>query len=161
MDSHEVLREAFQQSSPKEVAAALGVSLSLVYKWAEPRDGKGSGVDNPLDRVAELVRTTKSTLPLQWLCHQGGGFYIRNPNHPGDKPLELNPATNAILQQFADLLEAITLAAADQHVSGEETRRIRREWDELKAFTETFVRACEEGNFAKLKEPPPEVRGKS
>src|SRR6056297_2228952 len=35
MESHEVLKKAFDQSntSPKEIASDLGVSLSLVYKW--------------------------------------------------------------------------------------------------------------------------------
>ena len=32
MESHEILREAFQKISPKEIAAELGLSLSLVYK---------------------------------------------------------------------------------------------------------------------------------
>ena len=58
MESHEVLKEAFDSptTSPKEIAAELGVSLSLVYKWAQPPEGQGSGSRNPLDRVDELVR---------------------------------------------------------------------------------------------------------
>ena len=35
MESNEVLRQALRKTSPKAVAAELGVSLSLVYKWTE------------------------------------------------------------------------------------------------------------------------------
>jgi len=148
MDSHEILREAFQRTSPKEVAAELGLSLSLVYKWAQPGGDKGSGVENPLDRVVQLMRLTKDRRLIEWLCHQSGGFFVRNSRcearteHGG-----VLPATNEIIQQFADLLEAITQAAADRTISIEESEQIRRQWDELKAFTEGFVRCCEEGDF--------------
>jgi hypothetical protein len=66
MESHEVLKEAFDSptASPKEIASELGVSLSLVYKWAQPPEGQGSGSRNPLDRVDELVKATGSTALL-------------------------------------------------------------------------------------------------
>ena len=52
MNSHEILREVFQECSPKQVAADLGLSLSMIYKWAEPPDvAAGSGSTNPLDRI--------------------------------------------------------------------------------------------------------------
>ena len=59
MESHEVIKKACEKTSPKEVAAELGVSLSLVYKWAQPNTELGSGSRNPLDRVLELLRITK------------------------------------------------------------------------------------------------------
>jgi len=155
MESHEVLREAFQKTSPKEIAAEMGLSLSLVYKWSQPGNGKGSGVDNPLDRVAQLTRLTGSPRMVEWLCHEAGGYFVRNPRHE-DHPehKDVFPATNGIIQQFADLLESITHAAADHTITKHESQRIRRLWNELKAFTEGFVRCCEEGNFEKLPEPP-------
>ena len=155
MESHEVLREAFQKTSPKEIAAELGLSLSLVYKWSQPGNGKGSGVDNPLDRVAQLTRLTKNPHLIEWLCHEAGGYFVRNPRHE-DRPehKDVFPATNEIIQQFADLLESITNAAADHTISKQESQRIRRLWNELKTFTEGFVRCCEEGNFEKLPQPP-------
>ena len=57
MQSHEILREVFQQCSPKQVAADLGLSLSMIYKWAEPADVEtGSGSTNPLDRIEALLQ---------------------------------------------------------------------------------------------------------
>jgi len=152
MESHEILREAFATCSPKEIAAEMGLSLSLVYKWAQPGDGKGSGVDNPLDRVATLVRLTRHPQLMQWLCQQAGGYFVRNPQRQTrSEHKDVFPATNEIIQQFADLLESITHAASDNSITRPDSEKIRTQWDDLKAFTEGFVRCCEEGDFEKIR----------
>src|SRR5260221_2496210 len=59
MQSHELLREVFQKGSAKQAASELGLSLSMIYKWAEPPDpSSGSGAANPLDRIEALQRCT-------------------------------------------------------------------------------------------------------
>jgi hypothetical protein len=109
-------------------------------------------VDNPLDRVASLIRLTRDPSLVQWLCHQAGGFFVRNPKgRTRPEQRDVFPATNEIIQQFADVLESITDAAADQSISKPEAEAIRRQWDELKAFTEGFVRCCEEGDFTRIR----------
>jgi hypothetical protein len=153
MQSHELLREIFKATSPKQVAADLGLSLSLIYKWAEPPDDQaGSGTTNPLDRLEILLRTTGDRRLVQWICQRAGGFFIANPKTHHAHPDYLIPATNEIVQEFADLLAVIAAAAADNQVTREESRRIRARWEELKSVTECFVRCCEEGNFQKLRE---------
>jgi hypothetical protein len=57
------------------------------------------------------------------------------------------PATQGIVQMFAELLTAISKAAADHKISSKEAAEIRHEWDELKRFTEGFVHCCEKGDF--------------
>jgi predicted transcriptional regulator len=152
MESHAVLHEAFEKVSPKEVAAEMGLSLSMVYKWAQPANEQGSGSLNPLDRCAQLMNLTKEPRIIQWLCAQSGGFFVRNPKPRNvDEHEAVLPAMNEIVQQFADLLEAITNAAVDNHISQPEAERIRHEWEELKTFTETFVHACEQGDFLAVK----------
>src|SRR5262245_27698196 len=80
MQSHELLREVFQTTSPKKVAAQMGLSLSMIYKWAEPPDGEaGSGAANPLDRVEALLRSTNDTRIVQWICQRSSGSFINNP----------------------------------------------------------------------------------
>lgn len=154
VQSHEVLQEAFDKISPKEVAQTLGVSLSLVYKWAQaPGEGGSGGVANPLDRAAELIALTKHPAIIKWLCRTAGGYYVRNPSRHQDDGKGLVPLTNEILQQFADLLGAITDAAADHRISPKETKLIRQHWDELKSIAEGFVRACEQGDFEKIRRP--------
>jgi hypothetical protein len=156
MQSHELLREVLQTTSPKQVAADLGLSLSLIYKWAEPPEGEaGSGAANPLDRIDALLRSTNDPRLVHWICQRAGGFFIRNPKAHHAHPDYLVPATNEILQEFADLLAVIASAAADNHVSADEAKKIRARWEELKTVTESFVRCCEEGNFRRLREHPP------
>ena len=154
MQSHEVLREVFEKTSPKEISARLDLSLSLVYKWAEPPMPDGPPTGNPLERVAALYRCTKDDRIQQWLCQQAGGFYIKNPRTHHAHPDFLIPATNQIVQEFADLLAVIATAAADNQITPKESKTIRARWEELKSVTETFVACCEHGNFTPLKDRP-------
>ena len=152
MESHEVIKQALEKSNPKEIATALGVSLSLVYKWAQEDEGTGSGTANPLDRIAQLFDLTKDDHLIQWLCQRSGGFFVRNPPSTCKKGFEVMPATQEIVQQFADLLGSISTAASDNAISDKEAALIRHVWDELKRYTEGFVKCCEEGDFANLQE---------
>jgi transposase len=153
MQSHEILREVFQQCSPKQVASQLGLSLSMIYKWAEPADTTaGSGSTNPLDRIEALLRCTNDRRLVQWICQKAGGFFILNPKTNKPHPSYLIPATNEIVQEFADLLAVIATAAADNQITHKEAQQIRGRWEELKSVTESFVACCEEGNFLPLKE---------
>jgi hypothetical protein len=151
MQSHELLREVLHSHNPKEIAAEMGLSLSMIYKWAEPAEGTGSGATNPLDRIAALLRCTHDVRIAQWICERAGGFFIANPKATWSHPFYLIPATNQIVQEFADLLSVIAAAARDNQVSRDEARAIRSRWEELKSVTEGFVRCCEEGNFKTLK----------
>ena len=156
MQSHELLREVFQTATPKQVSSDLGLSISMIYKWAEPpEDSSGSGASNPLDRIEALIRSTKDQRLAQWICQKAGGFFIRNPKVHNPHPDFLIPATNEIIQEFADLLAVIASAANDNRISHEEARKIRARWEELKSVTECFVHCCEQGNFRELKEHPP------
>ncbi len=154
MDAHELMREVLKRTSAKQIAADMGLSLSLIYKWAEPPESEsGSGASSPLERVGQLVRTTQDARIAQWVCERAGGFYIRNPhNFPPGGPLI--PVTNDIVQEFADMLATIATAAADDMVTKEEAKKIRARWEELKSVTEGFVRAAEAGNFGGNVEPP-------
>ena len=84
-----------------------------------------------------------------------GGFFIQNPDATKGHPEFLIPATNQIIQEFADLLAVIANAAADNHITSQESKQIRGRWEELKSVTEGFVKCCENGNFTPLKERPP------
>src|SRR5947199_9082279 len=158
MQSHELLREVFQQCSPKQVSSELGLSLSMIYKWAEPADTTaGSGSTNPLDRIDALLHCTEDRRLVQWICQRAGGFFILNPKTHKPHPSFLIPATNEIVQEFADLLAVIATAAADNQITRKEAQNIRGRWAETKTVTEGFVACCEEGNFSPLKEKPPSV----
>ena len=152
MKSHEVLRQVFEKCNVKQVASDLGLSMSLIYKWAEPQEQTGSGAANPLDRVEALMNCTNDPRIVQWLCERAGGFFIQNPKKHWPHPEFLVPATNQIVQEFADMLAAIAMAAGDNHISPAEAKNIRARWEELKGVTECFVHCCENGNFSAMRE---------
>lgn len=148
MESHELMREVLKNTPAKRISAELGLSLSLVYKWAEPpADDSGSGANNPLDRVGQLVKISGDPRIAQWVCEQANGFYIRNPM-AAKQTKHLIPVTNDIVQDFADMLATIAQAAGDNAISDDEARKIRQRWEDLKSVTEGFVQAAESGNFA-------------
>lgn len=150
MQSHELLKEVLKKTSAKQISADMGLSLSLIYKWAEPpQDETGSGANNPLDRIEQLLRITNDTRIAQWVCERAGGFFITNPKAK-PHPYQLIPLTNNIVQEFADMLGVIAVAAADSTISKDEAKAIRRRWEDLKSVTEGFVHGCEEGNFNAL-----------
>jgi len=152
MKSHEVLRNVFEMHSPKEVAAKMGLSVSLVYKWAEPPTEEGSGALNPLDRVEALIRSTNDQRIIQWLCERAGGFFVENPTASKPRTYAVVPATNKIVQEFADMLSVIATAALDSSITKGEAEKIRGRWEELKSVTESFVRCCEHGDFQLITE---------
>ena len=155
MQSHEVLREVLAGTSAKQIAADLDLSLSLIYKWAEPQNPEsGTSGTNPLERVDQLYQSTQDQRIIQWLCHRAGGFFIKNPRTHSERSDHLIPATNRIVQEFADLLAVVATAASDSHISATEAKAIRKRWQDLKTATETFVVCCEEGNFAAIKASP-------
>jgi len=150
MQSHELLKEVFKKTSAKQIAADMALSLSLIYKWTEaPEDESGHGANNPLDRIDQLMRITDDKRIAQWVCERAGGFFITNPEGLSHTQA-LMPATNSIVQEFADMLQVIAGAAADQTVSPVEAKTIRARWEELKSVTEGFVCAAEQGKFGDL-----------
>lgn len=156
MESHEVLKNAFEKSSPKEVASELGVSLSLVYKWAQEQSDTGSGSRNPLDRVIELFKLTCDPCIIEYICEQCDGYFVRNPISHCEKGFQVLPATNEIVSQFSTLLMRISGAALDNSITNDEAEDIRISWDKLKGYGEGFVRCCEEGDFELMELEPEE-----
>jgi hypothetical protein len=150
MESHELLRAVLQKTSAKQVASEMGLSLSLVYKWSEP-PAEGSGAANPLDRIEQLLRVTGDRRLAHWVCERAGGFFIANPRLTSHA-VQLIPATNAIVQEFADMLAAIAAASTDNAITKVEAEDIRARWEELKSVTEEFVRCGEAGNFGPVQE---------
>jgi hypothetical protein len=151
MKSYELLREVFQIHNPKQISEEVGVSVSMVYKWAEPPE-QGGGATNALDRIASLVKSTRDARIVEWICAQADGFFIKNPKVTHLRSYAVVPATNQVVQEFAEMLSVIASAAVDNNITGPEADRIRSRWEDLKSVTEGFVRGCEEGNFRAITE---------
>jgi hypothetical protein len=149
MESHELFREVFEKKPAKEISGDLELSTSMVYKWAQPAANE-NGIGNPLDRIEALIQSTGDRRIVQWICQRAGGFFILNPQNT-PHPHFLIPATNQIVQEFADLLAAVAMAAADDKITSDESEKIRERWEELKSVTEGFVASCESGSFDSLR----------
>jgi hypothetical protein len=145
--SAEALRMAVKDVGVKRVAAALGVSTSLIYKWCERAknaDGSpGSGTLNPLDRLALLVEITGDDRPVRWLAEAAGGFFTRSPSARPATGLGLLRQTQVLVREFADLLESVEESLADGRIEPVEAASIRREWEQLKSAGEMLVVSCE------------------
>ena len=151
MKSHTLLKLIFKTVSAKEIARAMSLSISTVYKWAEPRKrDSASGIRNPLDRVALIYKITGDKRVINWICSEADGYFIKNPKTEAGKKDRLVPATTRVVSQFAELLGVVAHAAGDNRITREESERIRQTWETLKSTTEGFVCRCEEGNFRKL-----------
>lgn len=151
MHSYEVLRDASEKVGVKVLAKNLRLSPALVYKWCEApesEDDENSGTRNPLDRVCEIVRLTGHTPVVNWLCHEAGGFYVKNPKPRGaDTEADLLEATQQMVQAFSKMLSEVSRSAEDSQISPGEADRIRDSWEKLKSTAETFVVACERGFY--------------
>jgi hypothetical protein len=148
MKSHELIRQLLQKANAKQLAAEMGLSTSLIYKWAEPGEDGGSGAVNPLDRVEQLAHFTDGIRVAQWVCGCAGGFYVKSPKAlPGGETHALAAASHEIIHEFADMLSTIAAAALDNNITAAEAKEIRERWQALQTDTEEFVRSCEQGDF--------------
>jgi hypothetical protein len=152
MRSHEVLREAADTIGVKALAAKLRLSPALVYKWcqeSDPKDPDASGARNPLDRLREIFEATDSIKPVNWLCHEAGGFFVSNPSvasESADTMLLVN--THRLVEEFSQLLATVTRSIEDDgRIDAAEADRIRLAWEGLKQTAEAFTIACERGLF--------------
>ena len=150
MKSHEIMKDVLAKDGVKYIASEMNLSTSLLYKWCQPQEGPdASGADNPLDRIAKLHTLTEDARLISWLCKRAGGYYVKNPpNAEVDEPKPLLIITQNILREFSGMLEAMSESIEnDGMIDEQESKRIRKEWEELKALTESFVNACEKGTY--------------
>lgn len=149
MKSHEVLRKTIQSVGVKSVAADMHLAPSLIYKWCEPSESaEAGGAQNPLDRVLKIYELTGDTSPIEWLCRKTDGFRVDNPKRSEHRIKPVLKSTQAILKEFSDILEAISLSyESDGKIDVTEAGRIRDEWEKLKGLAESFVTACEHGTY--------------
>jgi hypothetical protein len=158
MKSHEIFRELLKDCNAKQLAGQMGLSTSIIYKWAQPCTEGGSGTVNPLDRVEQLMEFTEGRPIAQWVCEQAGGFYVKNPHPRGTTPHSVVIATNKIVQEFAEMLSLVATAALDNSIAEKEAAEIRERWESVKSLTEEYVTSCELGNFKQIHERAQQVR---
>lgn len=146
------MRLASDRIGVKALAAALRLSPALVYKWCQefdPNDPDVSGALNPLDRLAEIHRLTRDDRVINWICHEAGGFFVRNPDVPErTHRTELLIETQRLVHEFSQLLLTVTRSLEDDgQITQAESTSIRDSWELFKSTVEEFTVACEKGLF--------------
>ncbi len=134
-----------QLKAHTDIAKALGVSTSMLYKWREPSH-KGSGQPNPLERTARLIEVTGDTRIVDWLAQRAGGQFT--PNDPTATPPGLDRAANALVREFGLLIAEVVDATDDQKITPDESQSLREKWNSMRKRAEAFVRACEKGEYS-------------
>ena len=87
-------------------------------KWAEKPEGDATGSgDQPARPWTSSCSPRRMPASSTWLCQHFGGFFIRTRVHTMRIGI-LIPATNEIVQDFADLLAVIASAAGDSRIDG-------------------------------------------
>lgn len=156
--SHTVLKKAINKVGVKALAAKLGVSQTLVYKWCQPSVHEESpdlydvsGAQNPLDRLRKVYEYTKDPEIINWICKLADGYYVKNPtlNKKSHETVVVKN-TQKLIKEFSETLAAISTSySVDKKITAKEAKVIRKEWEDLKRIGEGFVKACEMGKFDK------------
>ncbi|MGE3180608.1 MAG: phage regulatory CII family protein [Phycisphaerae bacterium] len=155
MKSWEILRDASDTIGVKALAAKLGLSSALIYKWCqEPskEDTGSSGARNPLDRLLAIYLATKDPRVINWICNEADGFFVQNPHSdPGPAEQHLLGTTQRMVLDFSTMLAEISRSIEnDGIIKLDEADRIRQTWETLKTTAEKFVVACEKGMYETL-----------
>ena len=147
MDSRELFRGFFKDTSPKEIAAEVGLSVSQVERWARPGEGYRT---NPADRMVQVMRMDRNQQLIRWLCQQADGTFVPNPPAQPLTGTELLPATSGVMQELGLLQAVVAEAVKDCQVSPAEAVELRQKWEVLKSDMEAYLRAGEENRFNPL-----------
>jgi len=149
MKSHEVLKSCMGEIGVKSISSDMNLSSSLLYKWCQPKDHPDApGADNPLDRLQRIVELTGDKGPVKWLCEQSDGYFTRNPELEEKSDIPLINVTRGILKEFSTLLDTVSESIEnDGEILEDEAEQIREAWETLKSSTESFVAACEKGQY--------------
>lgn len=128
--------------SPKQIAAFLGVSVPIVYKWAENPDGSGSPI--PFNKAVQLSVYTGDLRLVEILAEELGGVFVSvNP-----KKLSIKDRTKSLLRLikvFGDVAAASAEALADGKITDKEKKRIHKEAHELVQSAISFDEVVQHG----------------
>ena len=140
MNSKEALKKSCEDRGVKEIAESLRISPTAIYNQINDPDK-----NDILNKFVDFVNACGNEIPVEWVCEQLNGIFIKNPDVTAKHDSMTPPYVPAALKEFSDVIREISNAMSDETVTADEAAKIRKEWDELKVVLERFVLACELG----------------
>jgi len=108
---------------PQQVSSELGLSLSMIYKWAEPADTTaGSGSTNPLDRIDALLNALRTAGSSNGFASAQAVLHFESEDQQASSLLS-HSRDERDCAGFADLLAVIATAAADNQIIQKEATK--------------------------------------
>jgi hypothetical protein len=144
MNSKEALKKSCEERGVKEIAENLKISSTAIYNQINNPDK-----NDILSKFVDFANACGNDIPIQWVCEQLNGIYIKNPDVVAKHDSMTPPYVPEALKEFSDVIRAISDAMDDETITVEEAATIRKEWEELKVVLERFVLACEFGYMDK------------
>lgn len=108
--------------SIKEIAARMGVSLSLLYSWGDPDE---AGADIPLKRLVQFTLITNDSRALAALANEAGHCTLPIPALGTIG--EIEPESIKALHEFSEFMRENSRAFFDGVITAAELRRIEKE----------------------------------
>jgi hypothetical protein len=140
MTSKDTMKIAAKDTGVKEVARCLGMSASTLYNQMNSDDK-----NDLMQRFVDFSTLCGNDIAIKWACEQLGGTYVPNLTDLGD--VTPHECISESLKEFSDVIRAIGGAIEDGIITQKEAGLIRKEWDDVKSLLESFVFACEVGDF--------------
>lgn len=124
----------------EDLARLWGLSPATVRCMANPNDPTHGW---PLNRFREAMHTTGDCRPLEALCQEFDGVFLRMPSIAGKSLDELMASLVKLSREFGDVPRTIEEAGQDGRWTLAEIDRIRREVYELQAAAAVVLKQIE------------------
>lgn len=137
MNAQALLQDIYQQVGIKQLAAQLGVSTSLLYKWLGQGDSHRM---NPVDRVAQLFRVTQDRRLVDMVCRLAGGHFVAEPPVQRRRASRRPELSCRVMRELAQLQAAVAERLPARDWSPAQTAAALELWDALRSDMEPLLR---------------------
>lgn len=118
------------------LAPRMGVAASTLQSMANPNVETHAW---PYKRVKQVMQLTEDLRPLEALCTEFGGLFVKL-TAGGDKPIEeIYRDLARLAKEFGDIPREVTKALSDGRIKQKEFERIEREVMELQQAATTVL----------------------
>lgn len=123
------------------LAQHMGLAASTVRCMANPNDPTH---EFNLRRFRQLIDLSRDTGPLEAVCEENGGVFVRMPRAADGSLDELMVSLVKMAREFGDVPRVIEESGGDKSITPKELAKIRREVYELQAAAAAVLKVVEQ-----------------